>query len=93
MGRLFSNDFMNVKVDKSLLWAADKDENTRSFLGSLMEMLRKMGFNALQEGVETREQLDFVTAHGCNLIQGFYFSKPIPQDDFLNYLREFNARE
>lgn len=90
MDRLFDNDFLNVKLDKSLLWDADRSANSRRLLASLTTMLRKMGFNALQEGVETKAQLDFVTSHGCNLVQGYYFSKPIPEQEFMAYLREYN---
>jgi len=93
MGRLFNNDFMNIKLDKSLLWESGSDENTRTMLASLTRMIRQMGCNALQEGVETREQLEFVTSNGCNLVQGYYFSKPLPAEKFLRYTADFNGHQ
>lgn len=92
MNRLFNNDFLNIKIDKSLLWDADKNDHSGELLAQLTRMLRRMGFNVLQEGVETREQLDFVTKYGCNLVQGYYFSKPLPEEEFLKYLKNFNSR-
>lgn len=89
--RLFTNDFTNVKLDKSLLWNAEKDPNARKLLAHMLKMLRMMGINALQEGVETEAQKDFVTANGCNLIQGYYFSKALPEDEFLKYIQDFNG--
>lgn len=93
MGRLFNNDFVNIKLDKSLLWESDQDENTRTMLASLIRMICRMGCNALQEGVETREQLEFVTSNGCNLVQGYYFSKPLPAEKFLRYTADFNGHQ
>jgi EAL domain-containing protein (putative c-di-GMP-specific phosphodiesterase class I)/GGDEF domain-containing protein len=90
--RLFTNEFENVKLDKSLLWNIDKDENTRRLVANFMRMLRMMDMNVLQEGVETEEQKEFVTANGCNLIQGWYFSKALPQDEFIAYVKDFNHK-
>lgn len=92
MDRLFSNDFVTIKVDKDLLWSAFKDENAKNLLSSLLSMLRKMGLNTLQEGVENKEQLDYVTSQGANYIQGFYFSKAIKEEDFLTYLQNFKEK-
>ncbi len=54
------------------------------FLGwiSLIDMSHHMNAKVIAEGVETHEQLDFLRRHGCDYIQGFYFSKPIPQKEF-----------
>lgn len=91
MGRLFNNNFTNIKIDKSLLWDADKDPNSRELLASLTKMIEKMHFVPLQEGVETKAQLTFVTQHDCRLIQGYYFSKALPAPEFMNYLTSFQG--
>ena len=46
----------------------------------------------VQEGVETPAQLERVSEAGCNLIQGYYFSRPLPEADFLRYLRAERER-
>ena len=54
-------------------------------------MMRRLGMNVIQEGVETKEQLDLVLEAGANLIQGYYFSKPLPKEDFIDYVRDYNG--
>jgi len=43
------------------------------------------------EGVETQEQLDFLSEHACDAMQGFHFSRPIPQEQFSSFLRQHVA--
>ena len=87
LNRLIAGDFVNVKIDKPLLWEADKNPNTRRLLESLTHIIRGLGYNVIQEGVETQAQLERVTASGGNMIQGYYFSRPLPEEEFLRYLR------
>ena len=49
-----------------------------------------LGINVIQEGVETREQLDLVVAAGANYIQGFYFSRPCSRRQFYLFIAKFN---
>jgi EAL domain-containing protein (putative c-di-GMP-specific phosphodiesterase class I) len=86
LSRLIQREYMNVKIDKSLLWDADRSGDTRLLLDNVTRLLRALGYSIVQEGVETPAQLERATASGCNLIQGYYFSRPLPEDDFLRYL-------
>ena len=52
----------------------------------LIEMAHKIGVKVIAEGVETKEQLDFLTEKDCDFVQGYYFSKPLPQEDFEELL-------
>jgi EAL domain-containing protein (putative c-di-GMP-specific phosphodiesterase class I) len=52
--------------------------------------MRRLGMNVIQEGVETSEQLDLVLDAGANLIQGYYFSKPLREKEFVDFVRKFN---
>ena len=83
-------NFKNIKMDKSFLGQALDNRESASILRDTTHLIRHLGRNVLQEGVETREELNFVQEAGCNLIQGFYFSKPLPEADFLDYVRTFN---
>ena len=51
-------------------------------------MAHFIGLKVVAEGVETKEHLDFLTEHGCDYIQGYYFSKPLPEDEFEKMLDE-----
>ena len=49
-------------------------------------MIKSIGMTVLAEGVETPEQAEWLTASGCDYLQGFYFSRPIPKKDFLDIM-------
>ena len=84
-------DFLNIKSDKGLLWAAD--ESSKHLLVDSIRMMRRLGMNVIQEGVETSEQLDLVLNAGANLVQGYYFSKPLPKEDFIDFTRNYNKKD
>lgn len=84
LANLMTNNYRAVKIDKSLLWKAT-DKEGMDFLMITVNQLKSIKLQVLQEGVETKEQLDIITAFGGNLIQGYYFSKPIPDREFITY--------
>ncbi|MBR6223324.1 MAG: GGDEF domain-containing protein [Lachnospiraceae bacterium] len=88
---IINMDFMNIKSDKGLLWDADTNDNSKIMLTDTIKMMRRLGMNVIQEGVETKDQLDLVVDAGANLIQGYYFSKPVPADDFRKFVEEFEG--
>ena len=47
-----------------------------------MAMSKQLGLVTVTEGVETQAQIDYLTGIGCDIIQGYYFSKPVPADEF-----------
>ncbi len=51
-------------------------------------MAKQLGIKIIAEGVETEEQFEFLKKEGCDLIQGYLFSKPIPADEFIKLLTE-----
>ena len=81
--------YKNLKMDISLLRDADNDVNSRLLLSNLIWSFGSMGYQVVQEGVEDKKQLEFVVRAGANLIQGYYFSKPLPPQEFLEYIRNF----
>ena len=86
LARLIESDYTSVKIDKSLLWGGEKSPETASLLRNMIRIIRGLDMNVIQEGVETREQLERVVKAGCNLVQGYYFSKPLPEKEFIAYL-------
>lgn len=55
-------------------------------------MLRDIGMEIVVEGVETEETLQQFTALGCDYIQGYYFSKPLPEQEFVEFIRGSQKR-
>ena len=87
MTSMFSLNFDIVKIDKSLLWNALESQQGRIILETTIRMVRRMGRQILVEGVETQEQLELVREFGVDFLQGFYFSRPVPQEEFIELIR------
>ena len=79
-----------LKLDMSLIQKLDI--NSKKILYSVINMAKKLGMRSVAEGVETKEQYKFLKDIGCEIIQGYYFSKPIPGNEFLKYL-DVNGNE
>lgn len=84
--RLLVQPFTNIKFDKSLLDHAKDNDQNRLLYEASIKTVQNMGFEVIQEGVETEEQKDYVESLGCRLIQGYYYAKPMPVDQFLEYI-------
>lgn len=76
-----------VKLDMSLIQAYENEKKAKAVVQAAVRMIVEMELNALTEGVETKEQLDEMVRIGVSYVQGFYFSKPIPEKEFLEFLR------
>ena len=75
-----------IKLDKVLLKDEEAEnrlkENDKIIISCIIDMARKLSITSLCEGVETPEQSDYLSQIGCELQQGYYFSRPIPESDF-----------
>lgn len=87
---MFDMDFDIIKLDKSILWNADKSESARIILKNSIRMLREMKLQIVMEGVETETQKQYVTDLGCDYCQGYYFSRPIKKEEFIEFCAEYN---
>ena len=83
--------FSIIKIDKSFLWAADKDANDRAVLKNMLSLVKDLNLQSVVEGVETKEQRDQLIKDGVTYLQGYYYSKPVPEDQFIEYLKKFNG--
>ena len=76
-----------VKIDKSILWKAMDDKYSMRILRDTMRMIRDIGKQIVVEGIETEEMATTLIDNGCDFLQGYLFSKPLPQDRFLEFIR------
>ena len=90
MQAAFSLDFDIVKIDKGILWNAEKNRIGRAILENSVRMIRDMQRKILVEGVETEAQLQLVKELSVDYLQGFYFSKPVPASGFSSPVRHFS---
>lgn len=75
-----------IKIDRSLLAGNCEDERTRIILESIFQFAHRLNLRTVAEGVETKEQLGFLRTCNCQLVQGFYFDKPLPANEFRQRL-------
>ncbi len=76
-----------LKIDRSFIRDIPFDKDDVSITIAIINMARGLGIKTVAEGVEIREQLDFLKTHECNLMQGYYFSKPVSIDEIVTLLR------
>jgi diguanylate cyclase (GGDEF)-like protein/PAS domain S-box-containing protein len=77
-----------LKVDRSFIREIPDDPEDRAIAEAIIAMGRTLSLTVIAEGVETAEQQEFLRAHGCDQMQGFYFSKPITADEMATLLRQ-----
>lgn len=70
-----------LKIDRSFVNKLTDTNYEKSIAASVIALARSLGLTTIAEGVETVEQLDYVQRLGCELIQGYYYSKPVTADE------------
>ncbi len=88
MESIFSLDFDVVKIDKSILWSAENSELGQIILENSVRMIKQMKREILVEGVETSKQIEMLDKLAVDYLQGYFFSKPIPKEDFIKLLQD-----
>lgn len=86
IAKLITYHFNVVKVDKSIVWLAEKNEAAGISLKYTTGMIRELKMDVLAEGVETRNQAEHLKNIGVDYFQGYLYSKPLPESDFINFL-------
>ncbi|MFZ6770378.1 putative bifunctional diguanylate cyclase/phosphodiesterase [Undibacterium sp. Di26W] len=72
-----------LKIDRSFVQDTPDDANDTAIVQSILSMASHLGLRVVAEGVETREQADFLIANGCASMQGFLFARPMPLDKWI----------
>ncbi len=86
-------NFDIIKLDMEFVRRIGRDSKIKSIIHSIIDMSHHIGARVIAEGVETREQLDYLRRHGCDYVQGYYFSKPLPRQEFENLLQELREEQ
>ncbi len=82
-----------LKIDRSFLLEVPANNDDNSIVRAIIAMAKSLGQKVVAEGVEDDKQLDFLSRHDCDIIQGFYFSKPLNRADFTSYLSSKTCRK
>ena len=76
-----------LKIDKSFVRDIPGDADDTAIVIAIIAMAHSLGMRVIAEGVETQEQRQFLHAHGCDAMQGYYFSKPLPPEELTRILK------
>jgi len=81
-----------LKIDQSFICDINENLDDRNIVKTIISMAHNLNMITIAEGVETRDQLEFLQQNGCNEIQGYYFSRPIPASEFEVFVKQHIAK-
>ncbi len=91
LNRLQSLPIDRIKIDKSFIDGIGVDEKKEAIIKTILYLSKSLNLHSIAEGVETKEQVDFLKEVDCNEIQGFYYAKPMFADEFEEYVKNQRA--
>lgn len=80
-----------VKFDYTFTRGFFSNEKIKAVLSGMVDIIHEMNLSVVVEGIETKDQLDVMKGMGVEFIQGFYYSKPIPEEEYLAFLAKNNS--
>jgi EAL domain-containing protein (putative c-di-GMP-specific phosphodiesterase class I) len=81
-----------LKIDKSFVQNIERSERDRVLVLKTIEIGHELGMKVVAEGVETQEQSDFLRANSCDVLQGYFFSRPLPPEKLLTWLGDYRSK-
>lgn len=81
-------DVDTIKIDQSFLYGSGETNRGKKVIRNIIAMCLELKLDVVTEGIETREQIDFIKQCGCQVAQGFYYAKPMCIDDFILFAKE-----
>jgi EAL domain-containing protein (putative c-di-GMP-specific phosphodiesterase class I) len=79
-----------LKIDQSFVREVNHDPEDKAIVTAIIKLSKSLGFLTIAEGVETAEQLNYLTEQGCDEVQGYFFSKPLPPEQFELFVKDKN---
>lgn len=76
-----------IKIDKAFLNSSSNSEKGQLIIAKMIELIKSLRMLSVMEGVETREQVSFLQKMSCDFGQGFFYAKPMPTKDYIEYLK------
>jgi EAL domain-containing protein (putative c-di-GMP-specific phosphodiesterase class I)/CheY-like chemotaxis protein len=93
MQQLVAIPATELKIDKIFVMNMHANSSDRVMVQKTIEIGHELGMKVIAEGVETREQLEFLRKSGCDSAQGYFFSRPLPAPEMVRWLEDYRARQ
>ena len=77
-----------LKIDRTFVMDITTDANDRAVVEAIISLSRHLKMKVVAEGVETEEQLNFLIKQGCHEVQGYYLARPLPVDEFKDFIQK-----
>jgi EAL domain-containing protein (putative c-di-GMP-specific phosphodiesterase class I) len=84
--------FDELKIDRSFVHGSAQDPSLRAILEASLGLARQLGLTTVAEGIEEREDWDFLRASGCDLAQGYFVAKPMAGEDLIDWIGSWQER-
>ena len=81
-----------IKIDKSFILSMNEDAGSMNLVKTIIDLAHNFNLNTVAEGVESQEILDELKRMGCDVAQGFYFARPMPRDELIPWINDWNNR-
>jgi EAL domain-containing protein (putative c-di-GMP-specific phosphodiesterase class I) len=95
LSHLSSLPLNKLKIDQSFIFNMGSDRNSRAITEAIIGLGHSLNLKVVGEGVESKTSMDLLRGYGCDQVQGFFFSKPLPPSEFecwyLTHLRKLDG--
>lgn len=78
--------FSQVKLDRSLIASLPDNKQSKLMAKTLLGLFHELGMSVVAEGVETAEQVEYLASHGIDMIQGYHYSRPLPEAELISFM-------
>ena len=93
LNMLHSLPIDTLKLDMEFAQTIDNNEKQYHIVKCIVDFSKHLGVKTISEGVENEEQYDSIKKAGVDIVQGYYFSKPLPEEEFIKYIEELGAEK
>jgi len=91
LGRLKKLPISKLKIDKSFIDDIPADKDDMQIAATIITLAKQLSLEVIAEGVETEKQVEFLKSQGCYLMQGYYFSEAIPEEEINSYIAQMQT--
>ena len=81
-----------VKIDRSFIFNMNRSRKVSTVLKAMLNLGSELGLTTVAEGAEEQAHIDYLTQNKCHLVQGYLISRPLPEDQFIEFVKRYNSK-